>query len=254
MASADPTEYPAFGVTADLVILAVREGVLSVALIERKDEPYRGQLALPGGFVSRHGVDHNLEETALRELREETGIDPGEVHLEQVKTYWTRGRDPRQEVVTVAWLALGPIRGDLRAGSDAAAAGWYPVETALAGPLAFDHSEILRDAVERARAKLEYTDVAASFLPEHFTIADVRRIYEAVWGVALDPGNFQRKITPVFERVSGADARSPGRGRPAALYTRKRRSTDGAARSAWSSSISGLAPIEPPFRRPDPTR
>ncbi|ROR93374.1 8-oxo-dGTP diphosphatase [Salana multivorans] len=238
-------EYPAFGVTADLVVLAVREGRLCVALVRRRDEPYAGRLALPGGFVSRHGLDDTLEETALRELREETGIEPDEVHLEQVKTYWRRGRDPRQEVVTVAWLALGPIHGDLRAGSDAASADWYPVEDALAAPLAFDHDEILRDAVERARAKLEYTDIAASFVPEPFTIADVRRVYETVWGVELDPGNFQRKIAPVFERVEGGDGgdvRSAGRGRPAALYRRRRRGSRAGA---------DLTPIEPPFRRPE---
>src|SRR5450759_2891912 len=108
----DPT-FPPFGVTADLVILTVREGSLCVALVERREEPFKGWLALPGGFISRHGLDLSLEDTALRELREETGIQSDEVHLEQLKTYWTRGRDPRQEVVTVAWLALGPVHGDL---------------------------------------------------------------------------------------------------------------------------------------------
>lgn len=234
-----PESFPPFGVTADLVILTVREGRLCVALVERGVEPFRGMLALPGGFVSHRGRDENLEQTALRELREETGIQPDEVHLEQLKTYWARGRDPRQEVVTVAWLALGPVAGDLQAGSDAAAADWYTVDAALAGPLAFDHREILIDGLERARAKLEYTDVAASFLPRHFTIADVRRIYEAVWGVGLDPGNFQRKMAPIFARTD-APARSTGSGRPAALFARRR--------------PHALTPIEPPFRRPDAAR
>lgn len=234
----DP-DYPAFGVTADLVILTVRDQKLCVALVERDEEPFKGRLALPGGFISRHGVDHTLEQTALRELREETGIQPDEVHLEQLKTYWTRGRDPRQEVVTVAWLALGPITGELQAGTDAASADWYPVEVALAQPLAFDHNDILGDGVERARAKLEYTDVAATFLPRRFTIADVRGVYEAIWGEPLDPGNFQRKMTEVFERVENAQVRpSSGRGRSAALFTRRRH-----------RNPADLTPIDPPFRR-----
>lgn len=236
-----PPEYPAFGVTADLVILTVRDGRLCVALVERREEPFRGRLALPGGFISRHGLDDCLEDTALRELQEETGIRPDQVHLEQLKSYWTRGRDPRQEVVTVAWLALGPVAGELRAGTDAAHAGWYPVADAMAEGLAFDHDEILRDGVERARAKLEYTDIAATFLPRTFTITDVRRVYEVIWGEELDPGNFQRKMTPVFEPVPNRTV-SPvgGRGRPAALFTRRRP----AAGDAGS-----LAPIDPPFRR-----
>ena len=234
-------DYPAFGVTADLVILTVRDGTLCVALIERKEPPFKGRLALPGGFISRHGRDNTLEQTALRELREETGIQPDEVHLEQLKTYWTRGRDPRQEVVTVAWLALGPIDTELQAGSDAAYADWYPVDFALAQQLAFDHNEILRDGVERARAKLEYTDIAATFLPRRFTIADVRRIYEVIWGEDLDPGNFQRKMTDVFERVDNESVQpSGGRGRPASLFTRRRRS---------SRDAENLTPIDPPFRR-----
>ena len=236
-------EYPAFGVTADLVILTVRDQKLCVALVERNEAPFEGRLALPGGFISRHGLDNTLEDTALRELREETGITSDEVHLEQLKTYWTRGRDPRQEVVTVAWLALGPIQAELQAGSDAAGADWYTVDFAMAHRLAFDHNDILRDGVERARAKLEYTDIAATFLPRRFTIADVRRIYQAIWGTELDPGNFQRKMTDVFDRIENETLRSSiGRGRPSALFTRKRRSTPDRI---------DLTPIDPPFRRKD---
>jgi 8-oxo-dGTP diphosphatase len=242
MSTEQDTTFPPFGVTADLVILTVREGSLCVALVERREEPFKGWLALPGGFISRHGLDLSLEDTALRELREETGIQSDEVHLEQLKTYWTKGRDPRQEVVTVAWLALGPVHGDLQPGTDAASADWYTIDVAMATPLAFDHNEILQDGVERARAKLEYTDVAATFLPPQFTIADVRGIYEAIWGFSLDPGNFQRKMTGVFDRIENTQARSRGPGRPSALFTRKRRP---------SREGLDLTPIEPPFRRVD---
>jgi 8-oxo-dGTP diphosphatase len=92
---------------------------------------------------------------------------------------------------------------------------------ACATGLAFDHGTILADAVERARAKLEYTTLAASFCPPEFTVSQLRGIYEAVWGTALDPRNFQRKVTgtpgfllPTERLVTG------GRGRPAQLFRR----------------------------------
>ena len=99
-------------------------------------------------------------------------------------------------MVTVAYLALGPDL-QLRTGTDAAAAHWMPVAAALGhrAELAFDHATIVRDALERARVQLEYTTVAAAFCPEPFTITDLRRVYEAVWGVGLDPSNFRRKVT-----------------------------------------------------------
>ena len=124
-------------------------------------------------------------------------------------------------VVSVAWLALAPDLPSPVAGSDADAASWVPVEDALATPsgLAFDHEQILTDGVERARAKLEYTPLAAAFCPPEFTVAELRRVYEVVWGVDLDPRNFHRKVTgtPGFVVPVGTTSQRMG-GRPAALY------------------------------------
>ena len=110
-----------------------------------------------------------------------------------------------------------------RAGTDAAGARWSPVEDLLAGPrrLAFDHDQILRDGVERARAKLEYSPLAAAFCSAEFTIAELRRIYEAVWGTSLDPRNFHRKVTSTagFVTPAGSTTTRDG-GRPAQLYRR----------------------------------
>jgi 8-oxo-dGTP diphosphatase len=207
-------------VTVDLVIFTVRDGQLQILLIERGNTPYRGQAALPGGFVR---AGETLDAAARRELREETGIASQNLHLEQLRAYGDPGRDPRGRVITVAYLALGPDLPVPEAGTDASAARWTAVSSILHGriALAFDHEEILRDGVERARSQLEHTTIAAAFCKEPFTIADLRRIYEAVWGIPLDPSNFRRKVmkTEGFVVPIGA-RRPPGVGRPAALFRR----------------------------------
>ncbi|AWS48330.1 NUDIX domain-containing protein [Streptosporangium sp. 'caverna'] len=207
-------------VTVDLVILTVRRDQLRVLLIERGNKPYLGQAALPGGFV-RDG--ETLDEAALRELSEETGLDGRKLHLEQLHAYSDPDRDPRGRVITVAYLALGPDLPLPVAGTDAAAARWEPISSALADDtsLAFDHAAILSDGLERARTQLEHTTVAAAFCPEPFTVGDLRHIYEAVWGFKLDPSNFRRKVTRTegFLEPTGG-RRFPETGRPAALYRR----------------------------------
>jgi 8-oxo-dGTP diphosphatase len=144
------------------------------------------------------------------------------VHLEQLASYGDPGRDPRQRVVSIAYLALAPALPMPRPGSDAADAAWLPADALLAGPppeLAFDHHAILADGVERARAKLEYTPLATAFCPPVFTVAQLRRVYEIVWGTTLDPRNFHRKVTGTDGFLVPADGTTTGeRGRPAQLY------------------------------------
>jgi 8-oxo-dGTP diphosphatase len=225
-----PGEFPAVAVTADLAVFTIREGLLSVLLVERGDHPFLGFWALPGGFV-RPG--ESAEQAAARELAEEAG-GTFAGHLEQLRTYSDPDRDPRMRVVSVAYVALAPRLPDPRPGGDAVAARWWPVEDVEASAgggeaerpvLAFDHARILADALERIRAKLEYTTLAASFVDEPFTLADLRRVYTAVWGAAPDLANFRRKVLStdgfvIEDRRSDGPAAGPAGGRPPLLYKR----------------------------------
>jgi 8-oxo-dGTP diphosphatase len=205
-------------VTVDLAIFTVRQDQLQVLLVTRGKEPFRGLPALPGGYVRD---SETLDVAALRKLSDETGVDGRQLHLEQLQTYGALGRDPRGRVITVAYLALGPDLPEPQSGMQKA--HWAPVETALGGPteLAFDHSAILREALEKARSQLEYTTVAAAFCRAPFSVGDLRHIYEAVWGLSLDPSNFRRKVTRAehFIEPTG-EHRISEIGRPAALYQR----------------------------------
>lgn len=223
-------DFPPIAVTVDLAILTIRHGQLCALLIERNEYPYLSYWALPGGFVH---PDESIEEAAHRELLDETGVQTFPGHLEQLRTYGDPSRDPRMRVVSVAHVALTPRLPEPRAGTDAASARWWPIDdlnlrntSDLDAPtLAFDHRSILSDAIERVASKLEYTTLATRFVDEPFTLADLHRVYEAVWGQASDLGNFRRKIletdgfvTPL-ERSERPAAGSAG-GRPPLLYTR----------------------------------
>ncbi|MEV6706828.1 NUDIX hydrolase [Micromonospora wenchangensis] len=212
------TDYPPFAVTVDLVVLTVRADALHLLLVRRGVPPDRDRWALPGGFVH---VDEDLPDAAARELTEETGLPEPVGHLEQLGTYGRPGRDPRGRVVTVAWLALLPDLPTPVAGSDAALAEWVPVTRLTPGQLAFDHDLIVADGLERARAKLEYTPLASAFCPPEFTVAQLRAVYETVWGTRLDPRNFHRKVTGTPGFVSPVGRATEGeRGRPAQLFRR----------------------------------
>lgn len=230
-----PSDFPPFAVTVDLVVLTLRDGELQVLLVQRGGDPFKGAWALPGGFVE---IDEDVVDAAARELLEETGVDLAQVHLEQLATYGAPRRDPRMRVVSVAHLALLPDLPTPVAGSDAAAARWLPVVDVADGgrDLAFDHATILRDGVERARAKLEYSSLGTAFCPGEFTVNELRRVYEAVWGVPVDPRNFHRKVTGMagFLEPTGATTGRDG-GRPAALYR-----------------AGGLESLWPPLVRPAP--
>jgi len=138
-------QWPRPMVTVDMVVFAVTAGGSKVLLIERRDEPYRGKWALPGGFVE---MDEELQTAAARELAEETGL--GEVVLEQLHTFGTVGRDPRGRVITVVyWGIVEAGKMEVTAGDDAAQAKWFDMDKLP--QLAFDHDEMIKMAAEKIK-------------------------------------------------------------------------------------------------------
>ena len=239
----------------DVAVFTIRDEALQVLLVGRGEDPFKGALALPGGFVE---PDEGLYEAAKRELAEETGLRERSWHLEQLGTYGAPDRDPRMRVVTVVYWAICADLPAPCAGGDAKSAVLVPVKEIEGGNvrLAFDHKRIVQDAVERTRSKLEYTALAAEFCPPEFTIAQLRRVYEAVWSTHLDPGNFQRNFQrnvqesgPFEKKGMPAPAFRSRRGRRAALWS-VRRSTSGDASSA-DPLHRALARRRPPPGPPD---
>ena len=221
----DPQRYPAFAVTVDVVILTMVEGGLRVLLVRRGRAPFQGMWAIPGGFKR---PSETLDEAARRELAEETGVERARFTplLTQFGAYGDPGRDPRMNVVTVAYLAVLRDVGALAAGSDASHAALIPASDVLNEKvaLAFDHLRIVRDAVERVRVDLEVSGIATAFVGPTFTLAELRAVYEAIWGVQLDAANFRRSVVaddgnrewviPTGRRVQPGSAG----GRPAELF------------------------------------
>lgn len=205
-------KYPRPALTVDIVTFTLRESTLSVLLIQRGGEPYKGKWALPGGFVK---MGESLERSAERELFEETGI--GDVYLEQLYTYGDPDRDPRGRVITVAYFAIIPSDRPLResGGSDATQASWFPIDELP--ELAFDHTEIIQYAIRRLRYKLEYTAVGFEMLPELFTLSELQQTYELILDESLDKRNFRRRVLSAGVIEATLQKRAGG-GRPAQLF------------------------------------
>jgi 8-oxo-dGTP diphosphatase len=205
-------EYPRAALTVDCVVFGLDESELKVLLIRRGLAPFKGRWALPGGFVR---VEETVDEAARRELAEETGLE--NVFLEQLYTFGTVHRDPRERVVSVAYYALVKLAEHPATGaSDASDAAWFPV--AKPPSLAFDHEEILRVAAERLRGKVRYEPIGFELLPEKFTLSQLQHLYEVVLQSDLDKRNFRKKILGMGLLIPLKEQVRSGAHRPAQLF------------------------------------
>jgi 8-oxo-dGTP diphosphatase len=211
--------FPKPHVTVDIIVFTIKNNDLKVVLVKRGREPFKDQWAVPGGFVR---MRESVEEAAKRELEEETGIE--DVYLEQLYTFGDVKRDPRARVITVAYFALvdptkiklelKPSRESLRS------VEWHSMYKLP--KLAFDHKKILDYALQRLRYKLEYSPVGFELLPQLFTLADLKKVYEVILDQNLDKRNFIKKIKSMDFLEESEEFRS-GPHRPARLYKFKKR-------------------------------
>jgi 8-oxo-dGTP diphosphatase len=203
-------EYPRAALTVDCVVFGFDGGELQVLLIRRGLPPFKDKWALPGGFVR---VEETLDDAARRELAEETGLQ--DVFLEQLYTFGTVKRDPRERVVSIAYFALVKPAA-VTAATDAAEAKWYPVSDLPS--LAFDHADILTTALTRLRGKLTYQPIGFELLPPKFTLTQLQRLYEAVLGEPLDKRNFRKKALSYDLLIPLQEKHQEGPHRPAQLF------------------------------------
>ena len=188
-------DYPRPAVTTDCVVFGFDGRDLKILLIERGLEPYKGAWAFPGGFLN---MDETAEQGALRELKEETGLDLN--YLKQVGAFSDIDRDPRTRVITIAFYALAK-KSNVRGGDDAAKAQWFSLNDVPR--LAFDHDYILRKAMQKLREDLHFEPIGFGLLDTEFTIPELQRLYEAILGIQFDRRNFHKKMlqTGILEEV-----------------------------------------------------
>jgi 8-oxo-dGTP diphosphatase len=199
-------------VTTDIAVFTIRGDALELLLIRRGRPPFQGAWALPGGFLD---IDEDLDTCAARELAEETGVEG--VYLEQLYTFGAVGRDPRERVVSVAYIALAPAdKLDVQAGDDAADARWFRLDALP--ELAFDHADIIAAAHRRLVAKLDYSTIAFQLLPETFTLGELQRVYEILVDAEMDKRNFRKWALALEQIEATGETRRRGKHRPARLY------------------------------------
>ncbi len=194
--------------SVDAVVFGYEAGTISILLIKRKYEPFKGEWAIPGGFVLDK---ESLEEAVERELKEETGVEIN--YLEQLYTFGNPERDPRSRVVSVAYFGLiKPSAFNIVASTDAEEAKWFNITDLPT--LSFDHDEIVKLAIKRLQGKITYEPIGFELLDNKFPFSDLEKLYTTLLGRPIDRRNFRKKILKLNildeldEKVSKGSGRS----------------------------------------------
>jgi len=248
--------------TVDGVVFSMIENELNVLLIKRAaidrdgvNRPFYGYWALPGGFMKS---EETTSSALARELKEETGLDLTKKNIipYQLNVYSNPYRDrynfddkqnpgKNSQVISNAFLTILPRNYNPISGTDTSDAKFFKVKDVLNKKiekkvLAFDHNQMLDDAVVFLQDKLTYSTIALDFCDKHFTIADIRHVYQSVWSlkddeITVELGNFQNKIlkqkdengTHMIVQISDSDQKlrkQPGKGAPAKLFKKNSKS------------------------------
>jgi 8-oxo-dGTP diphosphatase len=196
----------------DVALFTFIDGQLQAVFIERKGEPHKDDLALPGGFIWEN---ETALQAARRLLTAKAGIN--QAYIEQLYTFDQPDRDSRGRVISISHVALVPHESlHFEAGPDTERPRLYPVGHHPG--LSFDHEVILKYAVQRLKSKLLYTNIAYSLLPTNFSFGQLQQLYEAVLGRPLDKRNFRKKILSLGLIEPTSQLLSGGRHRPAQLF------------------------------------
>jgi 8-oxo-dGTP diphosphatase len=224
-------KYPHPAVSVDCVVFGLDDAALKVLLIQRDQGPFEGRWALPGGFVE---IDESLEDAARRELKEETGVS--RIYLEQLYSFGEPNRDPRERVITIAYVALVPMKDyRVRAASDARAAKWFALDAMP--KLAFDHAKIIKTAHQRLKNKVRYQPIGFELLPSKFPLRSLQQLYETILESPIDKRNFRKKILSMDILVELDELETGVAHRAARLYQFDKRKYNRLANDGFSFEI-----------------
>lgn len=211
MATTESLKKLRFAIVAvDAVCFRIINGQLSVLLGRVNVDPhYHHRWGLIGGLIH---PEENADQAVERHVRDKAGVS--DIYKEQLYTFSSTDRDPRERVISIAFLCLAPEVLEERAG--AIETRWFPVHTVPT--LAYDHNEILKTAVERLRSRVAYTNIAQYLLPEECTLSDLQKTYESILGHKLDKRNFRKKVLETRLVMATTKKVRKGASRPALLY------------------------------------
>jgi len=218
--SYDPTKYARPSLATDAIVFGYFGGRIHTLLIQRKNHPFKGRWVFPGGFVE---VYEDPDEGVRRELREETGVEIGE--LAQLAVFGRPDRDPRYHVISAAYIGvIAPEAAVVNADDDAANAAWHPVDHTP--PLGFDHETVLQVALDRLRKEIHYPSFAMRFFQKGCTGAELLALYQAVLGQKIDPKRFLEGLVPACSSAPALD-------KPVRLHKQKLRDFESRLGAWW---------------------
>lgn len=219
------SEYVPPILTVDAVVFQLNGDELEALLIQRSQDPFKGEWALPGGY---NAAGSTTIEALSAVVKRKAGLDVDSqlAYIEQLYTFDTVARDPRGHAVSVTYMGCGR---EIKLAGGSERAEFFPVDRLP--QLAYDHEAIIKYARERLSAKLTYTNAVSGLLDKKFTLTQLQTAYEAVMGRELDKRNFRKKFLSLGLIHETPDIWREGAHRPAKLYAFNNQSLEVLSRS-----------------------